>query len=71
MARREFGTIRGRWANNPEGAARAAKARTAQTEAAQKGRPYQPRYDYHTASYKHGGVSGVVEAVDAGRRTRL
>lgn len=64
MARREFGTIRGRWANSDEGRARAAKARAAQAEAARKNKPYQPRYDYYTASYKHGGVSGVVEAAE-------
>ena len=64
MARREFGTIRGRWANSAEGRKRAEKARAAQAEATRKGKSYLPRYDYYTASYKHGGVSGVVEAVE-------
>ncbi len=64
MAKREFGTIRGRWVNSAKGSAKAAKAREGRAQAVLKGRSYTPQYDYYTASYRHGGVSGVVEAIE-------
>ncbi|MDR0416660.1 MAG: tyrosine-type recombinase/integrase [Propionibacteriaceae bacterium] len=36
----------------------------AQAEAAAKGKPHVVRYDYYTASYKHGGMTGVIEAIE-------
>ena len=64
MPTREFGTIRGRWVDNAQGRARAQKASEGRARAAEKGRGYTPQYDYYTASYRHGGVSGVIKAVE-------
>ena len=64
MARREFGTIRGRWVHSAKGDAKAERAKAGRDQATAQGRAYTPQYDYYTASYRHGGVAGVVAAVE-------
>jgi integrase len=64
MGRREFGTVRGRWTDSAEGRARQQNARRNREQAAAKGQSYQPHYDYYTASYRHGAVTGVVKGIE-------